>query len=84
LAGHTPPAVRGAVFSFYEGAYDLGMSLSGIVLGLVAQGFGLAAMFYATCAIGLAGQIMALALSDHATEEPVEMAVVLQQEESIH
>jgi MFS family permease len=84
LAGHTPAAVRGAVFSFYEGAYDLGMSLSGIVLGMVANSFGLSTMFYVVCAVGLVGQIVGLTLSDRQTLEPVEMATVLQQEQSIH
>jgi MFS family permease len=84
LAGHTPVAARGTVFSFYEGAYDLGMSLSGVVLGMVANSFGLSTMFYVTCAIGLVGQLVGATLTQRPTREPVEVAMVLQEEESIH
>jgi MFS family permease len=84
LAGHTPATMRGTVFSFYEGAYDLGMSLSGIVLGLVANSFNLVTMFYVTIAIGVIGQLICFGLIDQLTGEPVEWSVVLQKEQSIH
>ncbi|MBI3950727.1 MAG: MFS transporter [Acidobacteria bacterium] len=84
LANHTPVTARGTVFSFYEGAYDLGMSLSGIVLGLVANSFDLVMMFYVTIAIGIVGQLISTGLTDSLTREPVEWSVVLQEEQSIH
>jgi len=84
LANHTPVTARGTVFSFYEGAYDLGMSLSGVVLGLVANSFDLVIMFYVTVAIGVIGQFISVGLRDHLTEEPVEWSIILQEEHSIH
>jgi MFS family permease len=84
LANHTPAMVRGTVFSFYEGAYDLGMSLSGVVLGLVANSFDLVVMFHVTIAIGLLGQLISAGLTDQETLEPVEWSVVLREEQSIH
>lgn len=83
LAHHTPASARGTVFSFYEGAYDLGMSLAGIGLGLVANSFDLVVMFYLTMAVGLVGQLLSLGLTNGA-EESVEWSVVLQEEQSIH
>ncbi len=84
LANHTPATMRGTVFSFYEGAYDLGMSLSGIVLGLVANSFDLVIMFYVTIAIGFIGQFISTGLADRTTTEAVEWSVVLREEQSIH
>lgn len=84
LANHTPEMVRGTVFSFYEGAYDLGMSLSGVALGLVANSFDLVVMFHVAVAIGILGPLMSAGLSDQEGREPVEWSVVLREEQSIH
>lgn len=83
LAHHTPASARGTVFSFYEGAYDLGMSLAGIGLGLVANSFDLVVMFYVTMAIGVVGQLISLGLTNGAVGS-VEWSVVLREEQSIH
>ncbi len=83
LARHTPVNLRGTVFSFYEGSYDLGMSLSGVLLGLVANSFDLVAMFYVVIAVGLIGQLISIGLTDEGVQEPVEPAVILQEEQSM-
>ncbi len=37
---------RGKVFSIFYSSYDLGIALSGVVMGAVAAGVGLSGMFY--------------------------------------
>ncbi len=53
VADNTTEKTRGKIFSFYYGGFDLGISLSGIILGTVAEIYGIRNMFF-VCAV-LAG-----------------------------
>ncbi|MFQ5915460.1 MAG: MFS transporter, partial [Nitrospinota bacterium] len=44
---------RGQVFSVFYSSFDLGMALSGVVMGVVAAGVGLAGMFYISSVVVL-------------------------------
>lgn len=46
IADNSTNETRGKVFSFYYGGFDLGISITGVVLGAVAEKFGIPAMFF--------------------------------------
>lgn len=45
VADNTTDETRGKIFSFYYGGFDLGISITGLSLGFVAEKFGLRTMF---------------------------------------
>ncbi len=45
VADNTTEETRGKVFSFYYGGFDLGISLAGLVLGAIAESYGIKNMF---------------------------------------
>jgi MFS family permease len=49
---------RGAVFSIFYASYDLGIALSGVVMGAVAAGVGLGAMFYLSSIVVLPSLVL--------------------------
>lgn len=53
LADNSDPQERGSVYSFFYGAFDLGVLMAGISLGYMADLFGLRAMFLRTALLGL-------------------------------
>ncbi len=53
VADSTREETRGKIFSFYYGGFDLGISIAGLVLGAVAEHYGIPTMFVAC--VGLAG-----------------------------
>ncbi len=67
VADNTRDETRGKIFSFYYGGFDLGISIAGIMLGMVAEHFGIRIMFLACGGLTLA----ALALFATAMETSV-------------
>ncbi len=53
VADNTREETRGKIFSFYYGGFDLGISLAGIVLGLIAEHFGIRSMFIVCGALAI-------------------------------
>lgn len=51
VADNTTEATRGKIFSFYYGGFDLGIAVSGVVLGAIAEVYGIRTMF--TVCVGL-------------------------------
>ena len=49
---------RGAVFSIFYASYDLGIALSGVVMGAVAAGVGLGGMFYLSSIVVLPSLVL--------------------------
>lgn len=45
VADNTTEATRGKIFSFYYGGFDLGISIAGLLLGAVADHYGIKNMF---------------------------------------
>lgn len=45
VADSTTEETRGKVFSFYYGGFDLGISITGLLLGFIAEKFGIRSMF---------------------------------------
>ncbi len=45
VADNTTEETRGKIFSFYYGGFDLGISLAGVLLGAIAEAYGLKVMF---------------------------------------
>jgi len=53
VADSTTEKTRGKIFSFYYGGFDLGISLAGLVLGTIAEWFGIPAMLVVCSGIAL-------------------------------
>lgn len=53
VADNTSEETRGKIFSFYFGGFDLGISIAGIILGIVAEAYGLRSMFFLCGALTL-------------------------------
>ena len=45
VADNTTKSTRGKIFSFYYGGFDLGIAVSGVVLGAIAEIYGIRTMF---------------------------------------
>jgi MFS family permease len=52
IADSSDPSARGTVFSFFSGAFDIGVIVSGVILGFVADMTGIRNMFVITSASG--------------------------------
>jgi MFS family permease len=52
VADNAAPAVRGSAFGFMYSAFDVGMILAGVILGFIADMFGLSTMFYLSAGFG--------------------------------
>jgi len=50
VADNSSEETRGKIFSFYYGGFDLGISLSGLILGAIAELYGIRNMFF-VCAV---------------------------------
>ncbi len=46
VADSTSEDTRGKIFSFYYGGFDLGISISGLMMGIIAERFGVPFMFF--------------------------------------
>lgn len=55
VADGTTEETRGKVFSFYYGGFDLGISLAGVILGAIAEQFGIKTMFLVCSGLTLLG-----------------------------
>jgi MFS family permease len=53
VADNSPPQARGTVFSFFYGAFDVGVIVAGMILGFIADIAGLRQMFMFTSIGGL-------------------------------
>lgn len=53
VANYTSEETRGKIFSFYYGGFDLGISLAGLVLGTVAEWYGIGPMFVVCAGLAL-------------------------------
>lgn len=53
IADHSDPSARGTVFGFFNGAFDVGVIVAGVLLGFVADLSGIREMFMITAAGGL-------------------------------
>ena len=49
VADNSSERTRGKVFSFYYGGFDLGVSMAGFILGMIAEHFGIKNMFLICC-----------------------------------
>jgi len=57
VADSSDPAIRGRVYSFFYGAFDLGVVSAGVSLGILADLFGLREMFMVTAGLGLSAAL---------------------------
>lgn len=57
IADSTDPRVRGRVFSFFYGAFDVGVISAGVTLGFLADLFGLRGMFLIASGLGIGSAI---------------------------
>lgn len=53
VADNSDPSARGKVFSFFSGAFDIGVIAAGVILGFVADMTGIRNMFVITAVFGL-------------------------------
>ena len=58
VADNTNDETRGKIFSFYYGGFDLGISLAGVILGSVAEWYGIQHMFVVCSAIAVISLII--------------------------
>ncbi|MCG8608441.1 MFS transporter, partial [bacterium] len=57
VADNTTEDTRGKIFSFYYGGFDLGISISGLMMGIIAERFGIPIMFVVGGALTFAAMI---------------------------
>lgn len=57
VADNSEPEARGRVYSFFYGAFDLGVISAGVSLGFLADLFGLRSMFMIAAGLGLAAAL---------------------------
>jgi MFS family permease len=57
VADNSDPQVRGRVYSFFYGAFDIGVISAGVSLGFLADFFGLRGMFLIAAGLGIAAAL---------------------------
>ena len=57
VADSSDPQARGRVYSFFYGAFDIGVISAGVSLGFLADLFGLRSMFLIAAGLGLAAAL---------------------------
>jgi MFS family permease len=77
VADNTTPETRGKIFSFYYGGFDLGISVAGIVLGAVAEYFGIPFMFVVCGILAIGALLIFILLFEHTVADSVRCAFAL-------
>lgn len=60
VADSSDPEVRGRVYSFFYGAFDVGVISAGVILGFLSDLFGLRSMFMIAAGLGLSAALFFL------------------------
>ncbi len=58
IVDNSEPEYRGTIFSFFWAAFDVGMTVAGILFGVIADLFGLRLMFNIIALVGFLGLLM--------------------------
>ena len=77
VADNTTPETRGKIFSFYYGGFDLGISIAGIVLGAVAEHFGIPFMFLICGVLAIAALLTFILLFEQTMADSIRCALAL-------
>ncbi|MFQ5604235.1 MAG: MFS transporter [bacterium] len=79
VADSTTNETRGKIFSFYYGGFDLGISITGLLLGAVAETFGLNAMFFVCSGLTLTAFVIFIAFFETSISQSLRCAFNLQE-----
>lgn len=77
VADNTTEKTRGKIFSFYYGGFDLGISLSGIILGTVAELYGIRNMFFVCAVLAACALIIFTALMETPVSKSAKCALLI-------
>ncbi|RMF63247.1 MAG: MFS transporter [Calditrichaeota bacterium] len=80
VADNTTEETRGQVFSFYYGGFDLGVSVAGVVLGLVAEKFGIKSMFMVCSGLAIAALLLFVTIIESRVATSLRFAFSVQKE----
>ncbi|MFQ5863780.1 MAG: MFS transporter [bacterium] len=64
VADNTTEDTRGKIFSFYYGGFDLGISFAGIILGTIAEHYGIHNMFVLCSGLTLSALVIFVTLTE--------------------
>ena len=74
VADSTTEETRGKIFSFYYGGFDLGISAAGVVLGGVAETFGIKSMFLVCVGLALLALLVFVTLIERSPAQSLKCA----------
>lgn len=78
VADNTTEETRGKIFSFYYGGFDLGISIAGIVLGAIAESYGIKNMFLVCAGLAFFAVIIFSTLIENKLSESLKCAFTVQ------
>jgi MFS family permease len=78
VADNTTEETRGKIFSFYYGGFDLGFVIAGPVLGIIAERFDLASVFFVCAGLALLASIIFATMIESRLSESLRCAFTIQ------
>ncbi|MFQ5769116.1 MAG: MFS transporter [bacterium] len=78
VADNTTQETRGKIFSFYFGGFDLGISIAGILLGVIAETYGMKNMIILCSGLAVTAMLIFISLAESNIIKSLQCAFSLQ------
>ncbi|NIV96278.1 MFS transporter [candidate division KSB1 bacterium] len=80
VADNTTEETRGKIFSFYYGGFDLGISVAGLLLGAIAESYGIGNMFIMCVGITLTALVIFSTITEGSVSQSFRCAFTFQKD----